>query len=96
MPQLDPSQIAAADQSAESPPKYWAAVTPSDTVDFATSIGTDRCRALWIGIGGDIVVVDLAGTATLLKNVASGYLLVGFFTRVNATNTTATDIVAAW
>ena len=69
-----------------------AAVTPSDSTDLTTP-----ARALWVGTGGD-VVLNLAGTGTTLKfgSVPSGTLLPVAATRVQSTNTTASNIVALW
>lgn len=68
------------------------AVTPSDSKadNFAPS-----CRALYIGVGGDAAVI-FPGNATpvVFKNLASGTILPAQVLRVNATATTATNIVA--
>ena len=68
-----------------------ADVTPSDTDDFSST-----ARRLWVGTGGDVAAVDVDGTAVTYKNVPSGSYLEGAFARVNATNTTATDIIVVW
>ena len=65
-----------------------AAITPSDTVDF-----TDLCYAVYVGTGGDIVGVGQDGVASTFKAVPGGTTLIGPFTRINATSTTATDLV---
>ncbi len=66
------------------------AVTTSNTVDIA------RCRALFIGVAGDVKVnVPNNSTAVVFKAVAAGILPVQA-TRVYATGTTATDIVALY
>jgi hypothetical protein len=65
-----------------------AAVTPSDSVDIAF-----LPRALYIGTTGD-VTADVGGTTVLFKNVPSGYILFIKASRVRATGTTATNIVA--
>lgn len=67
-----------------------AAVTPSDTVSFPDGI----CRSLFIGTGGDIVVVDEDDTA-LTYTVPDAYVLTIAAKRVNATGTTA-DQIRAW
>lgn len=68
-----------------------ATVTPSDTT-FLTNAGT-----LYIGVSGDLTVIhmdDFAGTPTavLYKSVPVGFFPVGV-RRVNATGTTATNII---
>lgn len=65
-------------------------VTPSDSVNLA-----DPCRALWVGVLGDISVeMEGVGTAIVLKG-AQGIIPIAV-TRVNSTSTTATDIVALY
>lgn len=66
------------------------AITPSDSVNLTKGVS----RAIWVGIGGDISGELASGTTVLLKNVQSGYLLVGQFNRINSTNTTATNLVS--
>lgn len=64
-----------------------AAVTPSDTtfVDF---------HGLYVGGVGDVAYVTGAGNTVTLKAVPTGtYLPHIRVTKVNATNTTATNIV---
>lgn len=65
-----------------------AAVTTSDSVDLVT-----MSRALWVGTGGNIVVITMDGSTITLKNVQNGTLVPIRVTRVKATSTTATDIV---
>lgn len=70
-------------------PKVFT-VVPSDTVDFAKEV-----RQLYIGTTGDVVVVNQDGTTCKFVGVLAGSLLGPFFIkRVNATQTTATNIVA--
>lgn len=70
-----------------------AAVTPSDTV----AISPTGVRALYIGVGGDVAAV-LADTTTAItfKNASAGSVIPVQAVRVNATNTTATNIVALY
>lgn len=69
------------------------AVTTSDDNDLTNGM----CRALFIGVGGNVVlhVGDTASGVTF-KNIPSGTVLPVQATRVLATNTTATDIVALY
>ena len=66
-----------------------ASVTPSDTVDLPNGIA----RALRIGTGGVVAVVDPQGTV-VEYTVVDGEVLDVATKRVNNTNTTATGIVA--
>jgi hypothetical protein len=66
-------------------------VTPSDTV-FLTTVS----RALYVGVSGDLTVVPRDGDGTtghLIKAAAVGYHPLRVL-RVNATATTATNIVS--
>lgn len=65
------------------------AVTPSDTVSITTAP-----RALWVGGAGNLSVLMSDGTTATLSGVPAGSLLPIQAVRVNATNTTATLIVA--
>lgn len=65
------------------------AVTPSDTVNFSKAT-----RALYIGGAGNIAVVMADGTTVTFNNPALGVVHLLSVLRVNATNTTATNIVA--
>lgn len=68
----------------------FAVITPSDGTDLAF-----RCRALYVGTAGNVSVLAADGsTAVVFKNVPSGSVLMIRTTRVRATGTTATDIVA--
>ncbi len=74
----------------DSPAESGVAVTPHDSNNLPNTT-----RALWVGVSGDVSVeMKTSGTALVFKN-AQG-LLPYRVTRVNSTNTTATDIVALW
>ena len=68
-------------------------VTPSDSTDI-TGSNANTPATLFVGVGGNIDVVTLGGSTLLLKNIADGSFLPIQVTRVKATNTTATDMVA--
>ena len=72
----------------DAPATGYFAVTPSDATDFTTP-----ARSLYVGTGGDVVVVDNEGTAVTFTAVPSGSILPVVAYRVNATSTTATNIV---
>lgn len=67
------------------------AVTPSDTVPFGVP-----ARGIYVGGGapGDVVAVMLDGQVLTFKAVPVGNVLPITCTRINATNTTATNLVA--
>ena len=67
-------------------------VTPNDSTDLA--LGT--CRALYIGTGGDVSIVDLGGETVVFVGALAGSVLPIQTARVNATGTTATNIVALY
>jgi len=73
----------------DSPYEDFAVATKSDTVDLPF-----RCRALYIGVTGDVAVLakDNA-TSIVFKAVPVGVLRVRT-TRLMSTNTTATNVVA--
>lgn len=68
-----------------------AAVTPSDTVDFTLG----KCQALYVGGAGNIVAI-VGGVAITFTAVPVGTVLRVSATRVNATSTTATGLVALY
>lgn len=70
----------------------YKTVTPHDS----TNITAGPCDALWVGVGGDVVCVSSADEVVTFKNVPSGFLLLTQVKRVNATSTTATNIVALY
>jgi len=67
------------------------AVTTSDTVDLAVFT-----RALYVGTAGNVVAVFAGGNAVTFTGVAAGSILPIRVKRVNATNTTASNIVALY
>lgn len=67
----------------------YASVTPHNSTDFST-----LCRAIYVGGTGNIVAVRQDGTAVTFNNVPAGSILPIACRRINATNTTATNIVA--
>jgi len=74
-----------------SPAQDYAAVTTSDTTNlFKNAVG------IYVGVAGDVVCVTPAGTAITFKNAAAGTILPVMTKRVNATNTTATNLVALY
>ena len=77
-------------QPGPNPSGQYEAVTPSDTVGFTNGIA----RALYIGVAGNVAVVkDDRTSVVVFQNVSVGVLPV-ICSRVNATGTTASGIVA--
>ena len=71
--------------------KSAAAVTPADGV----SIG--ECRGLYLGVGGDVaVIMGASDTAVVFKDLAAGIIHPMDPHTVEATGTTATDILRVW
>ena len=74
-----------------SPGKSHFAITTSDSVDFTNSF-----RAIYVGTAGDVVIVALDGTAVTYKNAVAGSVIPMRGKRVNATNTTASNLVGIY
>lgn len=68
-----------------------AAVTPSDTLDLA-----DVTQALYVGGAGNVVVIMQGGQTVTFSGVPAGTTLDIRVSRVKATSTTATLILALW
>ena len=64
-------------------------VTPSDAAVFAVAMG------LYIGVAGTVRVLDRFGNSADYTAIAGGYLI-GRFTGVKATGTTASGIVSLY
>ena len=78
-------------RSLTSPPEQAVAVAPADARDLACVT-----RALYVGGAGDLCVRMLGGAEVTLAAVPAGALLPLRVTRVLATGTSATAIVALW
>jgi hypothetical protein len=74
----------------ESPASNAVLVTPDDNADL-----TDASRALWIGTAGDLTVTMLGGQTLTFPNLLGGWHPIRV-TRVHATGTAASGIVAVW
>ena len=79
------------DIASMTPAQHAAAVTTSDETDL-----TETTRALYVGGEGNISVEMEGGETVTFTGVPAGMLLPVCVTRVNATDTTATNIVALW
>ncbi|MGC2203668.1 MAG: hypothetical protein WA633_26425 [Stellaceae bacterium] len=72
------------------PAHYATAVTPSDTTDLAAA-----STAIFIGGAGNLRVTMLGGGSVTFAGLPVGWHPIRV-TRVWATSTTATNIVAVW
>lgn len=70
--------------------EYARAITPSDTVALAEGV----CHAIYVGTGGNVAVVDSGGTVTVHVGMVAGVVYPIRALRVNATSTTASNLVA--
>ena len=68
------------------------AITPAD----ATDLPLPGCRAIRVGYAGNVSLVDLDGVTTVFPNAFAGEILNAQVTRVNATGTTATGLIALY
>lgn len=71
------------------PSGSFAAVTASDTVDLSAV-----CRAIYVGSSGNVVAVPETGAAVTFSGVPAGMILPIRAKRINATGTTAANLVA--
>ena len=71
-------------------------ITPNDSTDLPLGV----CRAIYVGVGGDISIDDLSGEAAgesvVFVGALAGSVIPVQTARVNATGTTATDLVALY
>lgn len=72
------------------PGKYAAQITPSDTVNLPAPT-----RAIYVGSAGGAITVIMNGTPVQFLAVPLGILPIQC-TRVNATGTTSTNLIALW
>jgi len=54
------------------------------------------CRAIYVGVGGDISMKINGGTTLEFKNAQAGSIIPVNATLVTAANTTATNLIALW
>lgn len=66
----------------------YFAITPHNSTNF-----TFKCRSIRVGVGGDVVAVREDGTAVTFVGCFAGEVLPIVAIRVNATGTTATNLV---
>ena len=72
------------------PGKFAAAITPHDSTNLDAPT-----RAIYVGSAGGNISVQMNGATVVFKLVPIGILPIQC-TRVNASGTTSTDLVALW
>ena len=73
------------------PAQRGFAITPSDAVDLVA-----ETRGLWVGASGDLALVLASGDEVTLAGAVGGSVLPLRVKRVNATGTTATQLVGLY
>lgn len=73
------------------PARNAAAVVPSDSADLPNA-----CKRLWVGTGGAVTLVTVGDDSVTYTAVPSGTYLQVRAARVQATGTTASNIVAEY
>jgi hypothetical protein len=68
----------------------WRPITTSDTVDFPEGL----TAAVWVGGAGNVAAVMQNGVVGTFTGVTAGAVLPIAARRINATGTTATNLVA--
>jgi len=71
------------------------AVTPSDTVNITFPSGTQYSKGIYVGVTGDVVALMADGSTLTFKSLAVGEHRFSV-KRINATSTTATNILALY
>jgi hypothetical protein len=71
---------------------HWVAVTPSDTVDLAGG----ATRGIYLGATGNVSLDNGTDSAVIFVALAAGVIHPIRATRVRATGTTATSILAIY
>lgn len=74
----------------DGPADTAVALTPSDSASVAAF------RGVYVGVGGDVSVQTAGDVAVVFKNAIAGMILPVIGQRVNATGTTATNLVALY
>lgn len=71
------------------PARQVRAITPSDSTTYDPVI-----KGFRVTVAGDVSVTDVSGTTTVITSVQLGERIDALITRINATGTTATGIIA--
>lgn len=70
---------------------HAAAITPSDANDLAVP-----ARGVYVGVAGNVAIVTITNEVVTFVGALAGSIIPVRTKRVNATNTTATNLVALW
>jgi hypothetical protein len=73
------------------PASRAAAITPDDGIDLDAAT-----RSIWVGGAGDVAVITAGGDTVTIPGALAGTWIPVRATRVLATGTTATGLVALW
>lgn len=74
---------------------HGALVTPSDTETLQEDLSTNnKSSCLFVGVGGDVRVLSAGGDDVVFAGVPSGCFMPVHVTKVFATGTTASSILA--
>ena len=73
---------------------YESATTVTAVHGGSVQTLSDSHTALYVGVGGDVVLTLQSGSDATFKNLASGQILPVKYTAIKATNTTATNMLA--
>ena len=76
--------------------RHTESVTPSDSTDLAGVASWGSACALYVGTSGDAVITTADGNVTFPNLAAGMWHPMPPFTRVKATGTTATGLVAGY
>ncbi len=74
------------------PYNVWQAVTTSDTANLPLG----QCDAFYVGVAGDVVAINPQGAAVTFTAMVAGAIYPITVIRINATSTTATNLVALY
>lgn len=78
-------------QDAAGPGEQFFAITPHDSTNFSFTV-----RGIYVGVTGNVVAVNEAGTAVTFIGVPAGTILPVYANRVNSTSTTASSLVGLY
>lgn len=71
------------------PSDSLVSITKSDSTEYLPTL-----RQIYVGVGGDITVVDQSGETILFKDVPQGMTIGPFFVKkVKSTGTTASSLI---
>lgn len=77
-------------RSGSEPAHDFFAITPHASTNF------DYLASIYVGVAGDVVAINEGDTAVTFKNALAGSILPIKAKRVNATGTTATNLVGLY